>query len=248
MRFDILTLFPEQVTPMITTSILGRGITRGHMQIEAHQIRDFTTNKQKQVDDYPYGGGLGMVMQADPLYRCLTHVQQTHGQGVVLYMSPSGETLTQDLARELSQLPHLILVCGRYEGVDQRFIDSCVDREISLGDFVMTGGEIAAMAVCDAVGRLIPGVLADESSFEQESHWSGVLEYPQFTRPAVWEGRTVPEVLTSGDHAKILAWQREQALRRTWERRPDMMATAPLTPKEKKLVETWNKMPNMTSK
>ncbi|MCL2085231.1 MAG: tRNA (guanosine(37)-N1)-methyltransferase TrmD [Oscillospiraceae bacterium] len=222
-KFDILTLFPEQLMPILTAGILGRGMARGHLGIEAHQIRAHTTSKQGQVDDYPYGGGMGMVMSADPLYRCLEHVTQSRGPGRVILMSPAGKPFTQDAARGLAAEPHIILVCGRYEGIDQRFIDECVDEELSLGDFVLTGGEIAAAAVCDAVGRLIPGVLADESCFENESHWDGLLEHPQYTRPAVWRGRAVPDVLTSGDHRRIEEWRREQSLRLTSERRPDML-------------------------
>ena len=240
-KFDILTLFPEQVMPMLTASILGRGMARGHLSVEAHQIRDYTTNKQGQVDDYPYGGGMGMVMNADPLYRCLKHVAETRGPGRVILMSPAGERFNQDMARQLSREPHIILVCGRYEGVDQRFIDECVDLELSVGDFVLTGGEVAAAAVCDAVGRLIPGVLADESSFENESHWNGLLEHPQYTRPSVWMDREVPDALTSGDHKRIEAWRREQSLLLTLERRPDMLAAADLSEREKLFIETRNK-------
>jgi tRNA (guanine37-N1)-methyltransferase len=213
MRFDILTLFPEEVMPMLTASIIGRGIRRGHLTIAAHQIRDFTANKQKQVDDYPYGGGHGMVMTAQPIYDCLRHVKETYGDGLVVVMSPRGGRFTQAAARELVKQKHIILVCGRYEGIDQRFIDKCADMEISLGDFVITGGEIAAQAIVDATARLIPGVLADEVGFERESHWSGgTLEHPQYTRPAEWMGMKVPDALISGNHAEIEKWKRENIM------------------------------------
>jgi tRNA (guanine37-N1)-methyltransferase len=222
MQIDVLTLFPAMVEAYFAESILARAIRRGHFALRAHQIRDFTVQRQKQVDDYPYGGGLGMVMQADPLYRCWEHVRRTHGDGLTLLMSPSGKVFSQADAVGLREQAHLILVCGRYEGVDERFVEECVDAEVSLGDFVLTGGEIAACAVADAICRLIPGVLADEAAFEDESHYGGLLEYPQYSRPEVWHDRRVPEVLLSGDHAKIAAWRREQSERRTRERRPDL--------------------------
>ena len=223
-RIDIMTLFPDTVGDVLSESILGRAQERDFLRIETHQIRDYTLNKQKQVDDYPYGGGRGAVLQADPLFRCWEHIRsQAAGTPRTIFLSPCGKTFTQADARRLAwEHDHLILVCGHYEGVDQRFIDECVDEEISLGDFVLTGGEIAAMAVADAVCRLTPGVLADAECFENESHWDGLLEYPQYSRPEVWHGRTVPEVLTTGDHGKIERWRRKQSLLRTRERRPDL--------------------------
>ena len=223
MRIDILTLFPDAVEAMLGVSIIGRARERGHLAFHTHQIRDYTTNKQKQVDDYPYGGGPGMVMQADPLYRCWQHVADTAGRGHTILLSPQGQVFDQSHARRLQRdHGHLILVCGHYEGVDERFTEACVDEEISMGDFVLTGGEIPACALCDAVCRLIPGVLADEVCFIGESHWDGLLEYPQYSRPEVWHDRAVPEVLLSGHHKNIAAWRREQALARTRERRPDL--------------------------
>ena len=224
MRIDIMTLFPDAVEAMMGSSIIGRARERGFVTIQTHQIRDYTTNKQMQVDDYPYGGGRGAVMQADPLYRCWQHICDEAGERVhTIYMSPCGRVLTQQVARELkAQYDHLILVCGHYEGVDQRFLDECVDEEISMGDFVLTGGEIPAMAIVDAVSRLIPGVLGDEVCFTDESHWSGLLEYPQYSRPDDWHGLTVPEVLRSGDHAKVARWQKKQSILRTLHRRPDL--------------------------
>ena len=223
MQIDILTLFPESVDAMLNVSILGRAQERGYIAIRTHQIRAYTTNKQMQVDDYPYGGGRGAVMQADPLFRCWEHVVNTYGPGRTIFMSPCGRTFTQSVARELkAQYDHLILVCGHYEGIDQRFIDACVDEELSMGDFVLTGGEIPAMAIVDAVSRLIPGVLGDEICFTDESHWNGLLEYPQYSRPDEWHGLSVPEVLRSGDHAKVARWQKKQAILRTLHRRPDL--------------------------
>ncbi|BAL00013.1 tRNA (guanine-N(1)-)-methyltransferase [Oscillibacter valericigenes Sjm18-20] len=225
MRIDILTLFPESVDAMLNVSILGRAQERGHIAIQSHQIREYTTNKQMQVDDYPYGGGRGAIMQADPLYRCWDHVVQTFGPGRTIYMSPCGRVFTQAVAKELKvRYAHLILVCGHYEGVDQRFLDECVDEELSMGDFVLTGGEIPAMAVCDAVCRMVPGVLPDEECFMEESHWNGLLEYPQYSRPAEWHGREVPSILVSGDHAKVEAWRKKESYKRTMARRPDLFA------------------------
>ena len=225
-RIDIMTLFPDTVGDVLSESILGRAQERDILRIEAHQIRDYTLNKQKQVDDYPYGGGRGAVIQADPLYQCWNHICETCGKRPhTIYLSPCGKTFVQADAKRLSrEYDHLVLVCGHYEGIDQRFIDECVDEEISLGDFVLTGGEIAAMAVADAVCRLVPGVLADPECFQDESHWDGMLEYPQYSRPEVWHGRAVPKELLTGDHSGVLRWRRKQQLLRTMERRPDMFA------------------------
>ena len=227
MRIDILTLFPDTVHAVLHESIIGRAARKGLVEINCVQIRDYTENKQKQVDDYPYGGGFGCVMMAQPLKSCLDAVIADAGQRRrrVIYLSPQGKPYTQATARRLKEdYDHLVLVCGHYEGVDERFIEQCVDEEISLGDFVLTGGEIAAMAVADSVCRLVPGVLADEQCYIGESHWDGLLEYPQYTRPEVWEGRAVPEVLLNGDHARIEQWRRKQQFFRTREKRPDLYA------------------------
>ena len=225
MRIDIMTLFPETLGDVLSESILGRAQERGYIHIDTHQIRDYTANKQNQVDDYPYGGGRGAVMTADPLYRCWEAVCDEAGGPVhTIYLSPCGHTFRQADAIRLSQMENLILVCGHYEGIDQRFIDECVDEEISMGDFVLTGGEIPAMAVADAVCRMVPGVLPDAECFEEESHWNGLLEYPQYSRPAEWHGRQVPEILLSGDHGTVAAWRKKEGYKRTMRRRPDMFA------------------------
>ena len=225
MRIDILTLFPASVDAMMNVSILGRAQERGYITIKTHQIRDYTTNKQMQVDDYPYGGGRGAVMQADPLWRCWSAVCDELGAPAhTIYLSPCGSVFTQEKARQLLQYDNIILVCGHYEGIDQRFIDECVDEEISIGDFVLTGGELPAMMVADAVCRLVPGVLGDDVCFTDESHWDGLLEYPQYSRPAVWHERPVPEILRSGDHGRVARWRRKQSILRTLHRRPDMFA------------------------
>ena len=223
MRIDILTLFPDTLGDVLSESILGRAQERGFIRIETHQIRDYTANKQNQVDDYPYGGGRGAIMQADPINRCWEAVcDEAAGPVHTVYLSPCGHTFKQADAIRLSKMENLILVCGHYEGIDQRFIDECVDEEISLGDFVLTGGELPAMMITDAVSRLVPGVLGDEVCFTDESHWDGLLEYPQYSRPDVWHGLEVPEVLLSGDHQKVDRWRKKQSILRTMYRRPDM--------------------------
>ena len=222
MKFDILTLFPEMIDAVMQTSIIGRAQQAGLVSIQATNIRDFTLDKHNRVDDTPYGGGKGMVMQADPLFRCHQHV--TGGKHVhTVLMSAQGKPFCQEKARELLAHEHLVIVCGHYEGIDQRFIDECVDEEISIGDFVLTGGEIPAMAVTDAVCRMVPGVLAEEVCFTDESHWNGLLEYPQYTRPQEFMGLTVPEVLVSGNHKQVDKWREEQAAKLTRELRPDLI-------------------------
>ena len=246
-RIDIMTLFDETVGDMMNESILGRAQERDLLRIEAHQIRDYTLNKQKQVDDYPYGGGRGAVMQADPLYQCWRHLTDAFGPGHTIYLSPAGKTFTQEEAKRLLRdYDHLILVCGHYEGIDERFVEECVDEELSIGDFVLTGGELPAMVVADAVARMVPGVLPDPECFQEESHYSGMLEYPQYSRPETWHGRTVPPVLRSGNHALVARWRRKQSLLRTWRRRPDLYEKLDLSSKEdqKLLAELREEAPD----
>lgn len=234
-RVDIMTLFPETASAVLHESILGRACEKGILEINCVQIRDYTENRQRQVDDYPYGGGWGCVMMAQPLKSCLDAVKRSaEGRRTrVVCLSPQGETFTQDTARRyVTDYDHLVLVCGHYEGIDERFITSCVDEELSLGNFVLTGGEIAAMAVTDCVCRMVPGVLADEECYTGESHWEGLLEYPQYTRPEVWEGLEVPEVLRGGNHADIARWRRKQMLERTARKRPDMFSALTLSPED----------------
>ena len=232
-----MTLFPESMQMVLGESIIGRAAKKGIIDINCLQIRDFTENKQRQVDDYPYGGGWGCVMMAQPLKSCLDHImaQVTDLKTRVIYMSPQGKTFTQADAKRLRDgYDHLVLVCGHYEGIDERFIEECVDEELSIGDFVVTGGEIPAMAVADSVCRLVPGVLADEECFTGESHWDGLLEYPQYTRPEIWEGRSVPPELLTGNHANIDLWRKKKSIERTMDKRPDMFQRLELTSAEDK--------------
>ena len=240
-----MTLFPDTVNAVLHESIIGRAAAKGILEINCHQIRDYTENRQNQVDDYPYGGGWGCVMMAQPLQSCLEHImEEAKGKKTrVIYMSPQGKPFNQETARRLkNDYDHLVLVCGHYEGIDERFIEKSVDEEISLGDFVLTGGEIAAMAVTDSVCRMVPGVLSDEQCYTGESHWDGLLEYPQYTRPEVWEGLSVPSVLIQGDHKKVEQWRRKKQFERTMVKRPDMFEKLSITDKEdKKLVEKIKK-------
>ena len=227
MRIDIATLFPEVCEAFMGESIIGRAQRNGYIELHAHQIRDYTTNRQKQVDDYPYGGGQGMVMQAQPIHDCcLDILRQIDEAGRprphIVFLTAGGATLTQEKCKELAGYDGLLLVCGHYEGIDERVIEELADEEISIGDYVLTGGELAAMVVADSVFRLQPGVLSCSEGYEDESYYSGLLEYPQYSRPEVWNGRRVPEILLSGHHAKIAEWRHEQSLERTKTRRPDL--------------------------
>ncbi len=225
MRFDILTLFPDMVNTVLSESIIGRAQKAELLSVRCHQIRDFANNKHNNVDDTPYGGGVGMVMAAPPIYACYqaaTADLPREARRRTIYLSPRGRLFTQDVARELADYDQLTLICGHYEGVDERVLEEIVDEEISIGDYVLTGGEIPACILVDAVSRLLDGVLASPECYEGESIASGLLEYPQYTRPPVFMGREVPPVLLSGHHAKIEAWRTEQSLALTRERRPDL--------------------------
>lgn len=223
MRIDIATLFTDMCNSVIHESIVGRGIKNGHIEIYSHDIREYTENKHRRVDDKPYGGGTGMVMQAQPVFDCVEAIRSQHeGTPRIIYMSPQGETLTQKKVRELAAEPWLILLCGHYEGVDQRVLDELECEELSVGDYVLTGGELPALIVADAVARLQPGVLPNEDAYSIESHYNGLLEYPQYTRPEEWHGRKVPETLLTGDHRTVTEWQQREALRVTARKRPEM--------------------------
>lgn len=224
MRIDVLTLFPEAFGGPLDVSIIQRARDDGLLDLRLHQVREFATDRHRSVDDYPFGGGQGMVMRVDVLDRALASVRAESAEpGLVVFLSPQGERLTDALVRELAREPRLILVCGRYEGVDERFVEHRVDREVSIGDYILTGGELPAMVLIDAVTRHVPGALGDEASPEEESFAEGLLEHPQYTRPAEYNGWTVPDVLLSGHHAKIEKWKQEQRLARTRERRPDLL-------------------------
>ncbi len=223
MKFDVLTLFPELFVSVMGESIIGRAQKNGLVEINAVNIRDYSKDKHRKVDDYPFGGGNGMVMMCQPVidaYKAVT--EGIRHKPKVIYMSPQGNVLTQEMAKELSKQEHLILLCGHYEGIDERIIEEIVDEEISIGDYVLTGGELPAMVLIDCVSRLIPGVLSTEGSFSDESHFNGLLEYPQYTRPADYNGNKVPDVLLSGHHANIEKWRMQQSLDRTREKRPDL--------------------------
>lgn len=233
MKIAILSLFPEMFQSFLTASIIGRAREEGLLDIRPVDIRPYSDKKHKNTDDYPFGGGAGMVMMAQPIVDCVRDVRAQGFDGPCVYLSPRGKPLTQRKVVELSQKDGLILLCGHYEGVDQRAIDLVVDEEISLGDFVLTGGELAAMALTDAVARYVPGVLGSDESTGEESFTDGLLEYPQYTRPRVYEGLEVPEVLLNGDHAKIRRWRREQSLLATLRARPDLFDKAAMTAEER---------------
>lgn len=242
MKFDVMTLFPNMVRSVLDESIIGRAQSGGIIEVECHNIRDYSTDKHRKTDDTPYGGGVGMVMTCQPIYDCYRDIVEKIPEGEskrVIYMSPKGRIFSHDVARSLASYDRLIFLCGHYEGVDQRVLDEIVDEEISIGDYVVTGGEIPACIVIDAVSRLLDGVLASAECYEGESVASGILEYPQYTKPREFLGREVPEVLLSGNHAQIDKWRLIEAVKITRERRPDLLAKHPeieesLKPKEKK--------------
>ena len=242
MKFDVMTLFPDMVKGVLSESIIGRAQNGGLIEVDCHNIRDFSVDKHRKTDDTPYGGGVGMVMTCQPIYDCYENIVKSipeENKKRVIYMSPKGQIFSHDKAKELSQYDNLIFLCGHYEGVDQRVLDLIVDEEISIGDYVVTGGEIPACIVIDAVSRLLDGVLASSECYEGESVASGILEYPQYTKPREFRGREVPEILLSGDHGKIDRWRLEEAVKITRERRPEMLLLHPeieesLKPKKKR--------------
>lgn len=237
MKFDILTLFPGMFAGTLHESIIGRAIDRGLIDLRVHNIRDCATDKHRTVDDTPYGGGAGMVMKVEPLYRCIEKVKTDRPDATVILTSPRGIPFTQERAVELAGMSELIIVCGRYEGVDERVSELCIDHEISIGDFILTGGEFAAMVIVDAVGRLLPGVLGCGESAEDESFTAGLLEYPQYTRPPEFKGLSVPDVLLSGNHKEIDGWRRRQAVLKTAAIRPELLHRVELSKDERALVE-----------
>jgi len=236
MKFDVLTLFPEMIEAYLRQGVLARAISRGLVDISLINIRDFARGSHKITDDRPYGGGEGMVMKPGPISRALTSVDRIKGISRVILLSPQGKRFDQSMAWDMSQWNQLILICGRYEGVDERILSTHIDLELSVGDYILTGGELGAMVIIDAVARLIPGVLGGEKSSIEDSFEDGLLKYPQYTRPRTFQGRDVPEVLLSGDHEKIRVWRRKQSLRRTVEKRPDLLKEAKLTSEDKALL------------
>ena len=238
MKINIMTLFPEMCEAVLSESIIGRARENGFVEIECVNIRDYTTDKHNRVDDAPYGGGMGMLMQVQPIDDCYKAICEKSGKkSRLIYMSPCGEVLTQEKVKKLASLDEITLLCGHYEGIDRRVIDSLVDEEISVGDYVLTGGELPALILADAVSRMLPGVLPNDEAKEIESHYNGLLEYPQYTRPYEWNGMKVPDVLISGHHGNIEKWRREQSLLMTAKYRPDMLIKADLSESDKKFLE-----------
>jgi tRNA (guanine37-N1)-methyltransferase len=236
MQIDVLTLFPEMFRDVFGSGVIGRAIEQGLVGISLHNFRDQAHDKHRTVDDYPYGGGAGMVLKPEPIFEAVEAVKGESDIPVVL-LSPAGRLFTQRVAEEFARYSGMIIICGRYEGVDERVSQHLATDEVSIGDYILTGGEIAAMVIIDAVVRLLPGVLGSELSPMEDSHVAGLLEYPQYTRPPGYRGWPVPEVLLSGNHARIAGWRREQSIRRTFERRPELLAKVELSPKEKRLIE-----------
>lgn len=238
MRIDIITLFPEMCESVLSESIIGRARSAGKVEIVCHQLRDFAFDKHRRVDDAPYGGGMGMLMMAEPIALCFESICEELGQKPhFIYMSPKGEVVTQQKVKAMAEtFENICILCGHYEGVDQRVLDMYIDEELSIGDYVLTGGELPALVLADSLSRMLPGVLSSDECFELESHFSGLLEYPQYTRPEVWREEKVPEVLMSGHHANIEKWRREQAIKVTLERRPDILKDAVLSKKETALL------------
>ena len=238
MHYHVLTLFPEMIEQGLNTSILGKAIDRDLITLEAINIRDYTTNKHHKVDDYPYGGGAGMVMQAQPIYDAYRAVEDKIGcRPRVIYLTPQGKVFNQEMAKEFAKEEHLVFLCGHYEGVDERVLEEIVTDEVSIGDYVLTGGELPAMVMIDAISRMVPEVLNNQESAEFDSFHDNLLEYPQYSRPEVWNGKQVPPILLSGHHANVEKWRREQSIIRTLERRPDLLKDANLSKKERVFLE-----------
>ena len=244
MKFYVMTLFPEMIMNGMDTSIIGRAMKSGIINIETANIRDYTLEKHGKVDDYPYGGGAGMVMQAEPIYRTYEGIKKKiKGENPrVIYLTPQGKVFNQHMSEELSQEENLVFLCGHYEGVDERVLDSIVTDHVSIGDYVLTGGELPAMVMMDSIARLVPGVLNNEDSPVTESFSSGLLEYPQYSRPEEFMGEKVPQILLSGHHAKVEEWRYEKSLIRTFERRPDLLKTYHLSEKDKKILAKYNEI------
>jgi tRNA (guanine37-N1)-methyltransferase len=246
MRIDVLTLFPQMFAGLYSTGIFQRATSQGLVSVNVYNIRDYTHDKHHTADDYPYGGGAGMVLKPEPIFEAVAAIKeetQPEESVPIILLTPQGQLFSQAVARRLSQHSHLILICGHYEGIDERVRQHLVTDEISIGDYVLTGGELAAMVVIDAVTRLIPGVLGSEDSLKDDSHSSGLLEYPHYTRPAVYQGWSVPEVLLSGNHAQIARWRRQQAIIRTLERRPELLAKSALSPEESRFLNLLRNPP-----
>ena len=242
MRIDILTLFCDMCSSVLGESIIGRARQAGKVEINCVDIRNYTNDKHRRVDDKPYGGGMGMIMQAQPIYDCYQALcEETKTKPHLIYMTPQGKTLTQQRVKELAKLDNIAILCGHYEGVDERVIEELQPEEISIGDYVLTGGELPALILADSISRMLDGVLSNSECFEEESHFNGLLEYPQYTHPAVWKNREVPEVLLSGHHENVDKWRRQQALKRTKERRPDMLETADLSKKDREYLQSIEK-------
>lgn len=238
MKINIMTLFPEMCETVLSESIIGRARKKGLVEINCINIRDFTEDKHRRVDDAPYGGGMGMLMQIQPIEDCYKSIcEKSGGKNHLIYMSPCGEVLTQKKVKELAKMPEITLLCGHYEGIDQRVIDSLVDEQISIGDYVLTGGELPALVIADSISRMLEGVLPNDEAKELESHYNGLLEYPQYTRPYEWNGMKVPDVLMSGHHENIEKWRHEQSLLMTQKYRPDMLSKVTLSEEDKKILK-----------
>lgn len=237
-----MTLFPEMCERVLSESIIGRSREAELVEINCVNIRDYSTDKHRRVDDTTYGGGTGMIMQGQPIYDCFCDLTEKIGKRPhLIYMSPQGKTLSQQRVKELSKMENIAILCGHYEGVDERVIEEIVDEEISIGDYVLTGGELPALVLADSITRMLPGVLASDEAFEQESHYNALLEYPQYTRPYEWHGKTVPDILLTGHHANIMKWRREQSLTRTYQRRPEMLECAELDKKDRAFLDNLKK-------